>query len=189
MYVISSSSSSDGLGGLSSAVYRYEGLKVDVSGRGMLGFAKTTVTDMQTWIATETSYSQEFPHTGMVLRNATSLRSKILSELVNVHDSYTTASESAHFPHVTSSTEKTYEYPGGTANLVSTSNVTSHYDPGGEGFWGNVSRITVTNSGAGESYVKDTINHYKPADPVHWFMVVSRSRASLPLNMMHRQGY
>ena len=170
MYVISSSSTSDGLGGLYSKRYFYEGLKVDVSGRGMLGFARTTVTDSQTGIVTKTEYSQDFPLIGMVLRSETTLNNKRLSGLVNALESFTTASMAVYFPHVASSTRKSYELPGGTANLVTTEVTSNLYDPQGEGLWGNLSGVNVITSGGGESYVKDTIHHYQPADTVNWFL-------------------
>ncbi|MBW1945751.1 MAG: VCBS repeat-containing protein, partial [Deltaproteobacteria bacterium] len=158
MYAVSSSSSSDGLGGLSTVTYLYEGMKVNLSGRGMLGFSKTVVTDEQTGIVTETDYSQEFPHIGMVLRTTTRLNNRLLSELSNVLDSFTTASASVYFPHVTSSTERTYDLSVGSGSLVTTSTALSIYEPGGEGIWGSVSRVTVITSAAGESHKKDTIN-------------------------------
>ncbi|MCK5481577.1 MAG: RHS repeat protein, partial [Gammaproteobacteria bacterium] len=71
---------------------------------------------------------------------------------------------------MTGSTEKTYELPGGTANLVTTAITASVYEPLGEGLWGNVSGVTVTTTGAGESYIKDTSHHYQPADTVNWYL-------------------
>ncbi|MGB5441541.1 MAG: RHS repeat-associated core domain-containing protein, partial [Gammaproteobacteria bacterium] len=170
MYVVSSSSASDGLGGLLSANYHYEGLKVDLSGRGMLGFARTKVTDNQTGIVTEIDYSQTFPHAGMVLSRATKLNNKVLNETTNTLESFTTASGAVYFPYVASSTEKSFELPGGNVNLVRTVITSNVYDASGEGLWGNVSRVTVTTTGGGETYTKDTINHYQPADTMNWHL-------------------
>ena len=170
IYVVSSSSTSDGIGGMYSTGYHYAGLKVDLTGRGILGFARTAVMDSQTGIVTETDYSQDFPHVGTVLGAETKLNNKKLSGIFNTLDSFTTASDAVYFPHVVSRAEYTYELPGGDANLVTTVVTSNDYEPGGEGLWGNVSGVTVTTTGANQRHVKAVSHHYQPADTVKWFL-------------------
>ncbi len=170
LYVVASSSAPDGLGGLYATAYQYAGLKVDLSGRGMLGFAKTTAIDKQTGIVTDTHYSQDFPHVGMVLRSETSLHGKLLSGVSNTLDSFITASSSVYFPHLASSAKSTFELPGGADNLVMTVITSNAYDASGEGLWGNAGRVTVTTTAGAGNYVRDTVNHYQPADTVNWYL-------------------
>ncbi|MDF2176845.1 SpvB/TcaC N-terminal domain-containing protein [Aliiglaciecola sp. CAU 1673] len=46
--------------------YEYEGLRYQAGGRGSLGFAKITETDLSTYQRTVTSYRQDFPYTGKI---------------------------------------------------------------------------------------------------------------------------
>lgn len=65
MYVVSSSQTSNGIGGFLNSVYSYGGLKVDQSGRGMLGFRWMKITQSDTNLVSYTKYRQDFPYIGM----------------------------------------------------------------------------------------------------------------------------
>lgn len=65
--VVSRVENSDGLGGYAAAEYEYEQMKLNKRGRGLLGFAKVTATDLNTNSRTITTYSQVFPTIGMPL--------------------------------------------------------------------------------------------------------------------------
>jgi len=60
MYVVSSLSISDGVGGSSVADYAYAGAKTHVRGGGFLGFRQVVATNAQTGIKTTTTYGQGF---------------------------------------------------------------------------------------------------------------------------------
>lgn len=66
MYVVEEYSSSNGIGGLHRMTYRYEGLKINLRGRGFLGFAAVKATDTETGIATHTYYHQSHPYKSLV---------------------------------------------------------------------------------------------------------------------------
>lgn len=65
-FVVSRVDAANGLGGSYSSTYSYAGARVDLTGRGFLGFRQTLVTDLQTHIASTTNYRQDFPYLGLV---------------------------------------------------------------------------------------------------------------------------
>ena len=90
MYVVSkntvSSGSSDTTFGSQSYTYthKYSAAKMNVKGRGWLGFASATVTNKQTGVSQTTNYNQYFPFTGRVISNVTKDSSgNILGEKVS----------------------------------------------------------------------------------------------------------
>jgi RHS repeat-associated protein len=67
--------------GLAVVVYKYEGLKIQAGGRGMLGFKVLTTTDMQTGVSTATEYRQDWPFIGSPKKTvSTTLSGQKLSE-------------------------------------------------------------------------------------------------------------
>ncbi len=60
IYAVSSITSTDGIGGLSTASYHYEDAGLNSEGRGFLGFQKVISTDEQTGIVSTTQYDQRF---------------------------------------------------------------------------------------------------------------------------------
>ncbi|MBH5403168.1 hypothetical protein HZZ13_36045 [Bradyrhizobium sp. CNPSo 4010] len=72
-YVVSQVNTSNGIGGTVSASYTYSGGRIDLRRRAFLGFAQTGVKDLQTGIASTTTYRQDFPYTGMIASTAKSV--------------------------------------------------------------------------------------------------------------------
>ncbi|MDF0584147.1 FG-GAP-like repeat-containing protein [Bradyrhizobium yuanmingense] len=66
MYVVSHVATSNGVGGTYSSAYDYSWAKLDLRGRGFLGFGQTSVKDLQTNIVDTTNYRQDFPYIGLV---------------------------------------------------------------------------------------------------------------------------
>ncbi|MGH6890208.1 MAG: FG-GAP-like repeat-containing protein, partial [Rhizomicrobium sp.] len=66
IYVVSTITSSNGVGGSYSSSYTYDTAQVDVSGRGFLGFHLVKVHDSQTGTDQYTYYNQKFPFTGTI---------------------------------------------------------------------------------------------------------------------------
>jgi len=66
MYVVSRVDAANGIGGNYSTTYTYAGAKVDINGRGFLGFSTVTSKDLQTGILTTTNYRTDFPYIGLV---------------------------------------------------------------------------------------------------------------------------
>lgn len=65
-YVVNRLEQSDGVGGLRTYTYQYDSAKTDLWGRGFLGFAKRTTTDVATGLITSESYHQNYPYIGQV---------------------------------------------------------------------------------------------------------------------------
>ncbi|MES9868783.1 MAG: toxin TcdB middle/N-terminal domain-containing protein, partial [Sedimenticola sp.] len=66
LHVVSQTKRDNGLGGDITTRYNYGGAKVDIHGRGFLGFEWMKATDTQSGITTTTTYRQDFPYTGKV---------------------------------------------------------------------------------------------------------------------------
>lgn len=82
-YVVSSQLTTDGLNGTTRIMYEYEGARVSLQGRGQLGFAKTTATNLQTNFVTTVTYNQAYPFTGMVETETQRLNEKTLAYTEN----------------------------------------------------------------------------------------------------------
>ena len=65
LYVVVHVDASNGIGGFYSSAYAYDGAKVDLSGRGFLGFQQVAALDFQTGLARLTTYLVSFPTLGL----------------------------------------------------------------------------------------------------------------------------
>ena len=83
MYVVSAVAASNGVGGTYNSTYSYLRARIDLSGRGFLGFLEATVADSQTGIFQGTIYFQDFPCTGTVYVSQKQLGSQLLNSNVN----------------------------------------------------------------------------------------------------------
>src|SRR5579883_2069856 len=79
MYVVSRLDTQNGIGGTYSSTYTYAGAKLDVSGRGFLGFRQMTVTDLQTGVVHTTNYRQDFPFLGLTASETKMLAAQALN--------------------------------------------------------------------------------------------------------------
>ncbi|MEI7468816.1 MAG: FG-GAP-like repeat-containing protein, partial [Chloroflexota bacterium] len=68
MWVVSELRSSNGIGGLRAVHYTYEGLKINLEGRGFLGFRKILARDETAGVNTETTFHQIHPFQSMPIR-------------------------------------------------------------------------------------------------------------------------
>lgn len=85
LYTVSRVDSSNGVSGTYSSTYSYAGAKVDLSGRGFLGFRQTGVKDLQTGISDTTNYRQDFPYLGLVASTARTVGTQTLGQSVNTY--------------------------------------------------------------------------------------------------------
>ena len=81
-YVVSSFDASNGIGGIATTKYLYQGLKEHQTGRGELGFHFITITAPDNSITT-TEYIQDFPYTGSVLSTSTQVNGVYVSTVQN----------------------------------------------------------------------------------------------------------
>jgi hypothetical protein len=85
MYVVSRVDATNGVGGTYSSAYTYAGAKADLSGRGFLGFARTSVKDLQTGISDTTTYRQDFPYIGLVASTTRTVGAQTLGQSTNTY--------------------------------------------------------------------------------------------------------
>jgi hypothetical protein len=164
MYVVSSVSTSDGIGGSYLTEYTYAGAKSHQQGGGFLGFRQTTVRDPQTNIRSTTTYRQDYPYHGAPLTTERRTGNNTLigqssttytDQLLN-----TGLSPTWHQSLPSHTVESSYELNG---NLISTVITDTTYDG-----YGNPTSIIV-NYGGGHS--KTTTNTYDNiVDPGRWFL-------------------
>lgn len=69
-----------------SSTYSYSGARAHIGGRGFLGFAQTTVTDLQTGISETTAYRQDFPYIGLVAWTMRKAGSTQIGYIGNTYD-------------------------------------------------------------------------------------------------------
>jgi hypothetical protein len=161
MYVVSSVSSSNGIGSTYISNYNYVGAKSHLTGGGFLGFGQTVNTDPQTGIVSTTNYRQDYPFQGLPLtaqkRTSTGV---VLNNVSNSWASTVNAAWSAqyHAPQLTQSVESSYELTGG---LISTVTTGTTYDA-----YGNPTVITVSTP---DGYSKTTTNTYVNYT-VNWYL-------------------
>lgn len=161
MYVVSSVSSSNGIGGNYVSNYNYVGAKSHLTGGGFLGFNQTINTDVQTGIVSTTTYRQDYPLQGLPLTAQKNTSTGV--QLNNVSNTWTSTGNAAwsaqyHVPLLTQSVESSYELTGG---LISTVTTATSYDT-----YGNPTMITVSTP---DGYSKITTNTYVN-DTVNWYL-------------------
>jgi len=159
--VVSDYSSSDGVGGMHRMFYAYSREKVNVHGRGSLGFYKVSTLDSRRSIQSNTTYLQAFPFMGVATLSETiHLPTTLLkrSESIPSVTEQGTGNGKNYFVHIDSANEQTYELDGTPVTSV---NTTTTHDA-----YGNPTRIVVDNN---DGYVKTTVNIYTN-DTTNWFL-------------------
>ncbi|MCG8696152.1 MAG: hypothetical protein MI806_33460, partial [Minwuiales bacterium] len=156
-YVVYKISQDDGVGGQADKVYTYDGAKVDVQGRGFLGFRYVTSEDVQTGIVTTTEYRQDFPYIGQVASTESYLADgTTLKKVDNTFASLPLNGGKTVFPYVSRSIAESFELNDGPGNFsVTTVTTDSTYDS-----WGNPTQVVVTTTGGGETFTTTTNNTY-----------------------------
>jgi RHS repeat-associated protein len=85
LYVVSTLTSANGIGGTYSSSYAYQGAQSDLQGRGFLGFSQMTITDNQTGVVHSTTYGTVFPYSGLTMGQLVTSGSQTLSSSVNTY--------------------------------------------------------------------------------------------------------
>jgi RHS repeat-associated protein len=165
MRVVAQVRADNGIGGTVATSYLYEGMKVNLKGRGGLGFASMKVTDVASGIRTTTQYRQDFPFTGMASRSETRLSSnQLLSESDMSYAYAGTIGSGPVFPHLTSSVQVNYDLNNSSLVLSRVTTGYSNYDS-----YGNVGNVTVTTVGNSQTFTTVTANTYNN-DTANWFL-------------------
>jgi hypothetical protein len=167
LYVVSSMMQSDGTSGTLQSNFGYGGVKVDLSGRGLLGFRWMETTDLTTGLKSRTENRQDWPYVGLPsLVRKTQGSGSVLSEAATTYactnpatgGTCTVASGNRYFPHVVQSVETGNDLNGATLPTVTTTN---QYDS-----FGNATQVTVST---GDGYSKNTSNLYTNDVP-NWLL-------------------
>lgn len=162
--------------------YYYEHGKLDLSGRGFLGFAKTRQTSTRTGTkpdgttetlttAVETTYRQDFPYIGMPLTSTTRVNGKLVSETSTASTDFVSDSaygtRKVYFPRTTKTTQKNYNFNATSDTLVSRQETTQTH----ENRFGNltaqtqVAYVGTSTTAFGQTTATPT---YFPADIANW---------------------
>jgi len=158
-YVVSETAADDGVGGQYRIAYRYEAARIDLHGRGFLGFAALEQTDLQTGIVTRTQYRQDFPYTGQpTLVTKTSSGGVELNRVENTHAAKTIPG-GGQFVYLAYGKEQGKDLNGAVLPLTETWN--TYGDD-----WGNLTRTIVQT---GDGFKKQTDSTYAN-DAAKWHL-------------------
>ena len=154
--------------------FQYEGAKIDLQGRGFLGFSQTTVTDQRTNIETQTTYHQTFPYTGLVSHVLVRKDGGTGSVLQETTPTYAVKSLNlglTQFPYLDTSITRRYDWNVIAGQLHTWHQVNNTVDD-----WGNLTAQTQqggvdTNGGIAPvtEYVVDRVNNVSN-DTVQWLL-------------------
>jgi len=177
-YLVSEFKQSDGIGGLNTDTYFYEGAKRHLTGRGDLGFAKITAIATNHNKTTITEYEQSFPFDHLPKKREVRRTSdnRLLSSEENTYsilgsplmaassvNAETAGSVSTNvLPYLDVRVEKTYDLTDGS--LLATKTTTNQY-----GTYGNVtnSTIVVQDHADNQTFETQTTNTYY-VDTTNW---------------------
>jgi hypothetical protein len=157
--LVTQSAASNGVGGSNTVSYAYEDLKAELgTGRGVLGFKRTTRTNVDTGLYTTVEYDQNYPFTGMILRTETHLpvSGSLVQRFTNTWGQDASAAAPSRFTFLTQSVEEGWDLNG-----VALPTVTKLYTYAQSPQYGDPTRIVVTTS---DGASKTTVNEYWPAN-------------------------
>lgn len=156
--VVSRVDAADGIGGHYSSEYAYTGAKINLEGRGFLGFREQTITDLQTNVVQKIAFLQDYPFIGFVEKDEKSHLSQLLNRRTNTYAA-SNLGGTRRFPYLDQFVEESNDLNGVAFPSVTT---TYAYDT-----YGNPTQIVVTNSV--DSAVQTTTNIYTN-DAVNWLL-------------------
>ena len=190
LYVVSSVKVDNSIGGQQETTYEYSGARINLEGRGFLGFASvesTTESDPVNNIdvITTTNYVQAYPFIGMVSSRTQALsNSKLISEgesvftsAISTIDDFSfevtetglnlpTGHPGIGFPYANKVVTDNYEINDATPQSAVTT-VTRTIDSMDD--FGNATGITLTQSDGTDTFKTETTNSYHN-DETNWFI-------------------
>ena len=102
----------DGIGGFNRAEHVYGGSRVNVAGRGALGFAWHTVVDVAVGIEIRSTYSQAYPHAGTIVESVKTVAGTVVSHSRQSLSAKSLHGDLTHYPYVSGKTTTTYDLDG-----------------------------------------------------------------------------
>lgn len=159
MQVVSSFSTSDGLGGMAGSHIHYTGLRFDQSRRQLTGFGSIDTIDDQSAITSSVYYWQHFPYEGIPYLQFQKQPDGTMLSLSSSAGAMFIYSNQSFFPYISTTTDYSYELNG---SLTGSSVTNYSYDNN----YGNLLQTVVTRSdGSGET----TTNTYNN-DVTNWLL-------------------
>jgi hypothetical protein len=169
LWVVSTMTDSNDIGGVMTHNYSYGGAKTNLQGRGFLGFRFINAMQAETGLSTRTDYRQDWPYLGLASvvakRTASGGNAGLLERQTNAYDcrDFVTAGCNVvagrrYFPYLTSRIEEKWDLNGAAFPTITT---TQQFD-----VWGNPTQVVVS---ASDSFARTTTNTYSN-DTVNWFL-------------------
>jgi hypothetical protein len=188
MRVVTKVDTDTGLGGTSSSVYSYGGLKSEPNtGRGFLGFRWMLSKDATTNVETYSEFNQNWPYIGMLKTSETRLagggfgptgllkRSSVTPACLNFNFTPCAVAPATdvpgyvYFPYTSQTVDETWDLNGTVLPTVTT-NYQYGTTAGDNQLFGNPTQITATTTLGASSKTVTTVNEYKPADATNWIL-------------------
>ena len=172
-HVVSRASSSDGIGGVLSIDYQYQGARVHAQGHGQLGFETLITTDSSedVTVVSQTTYHQDYPYIGVPKQTVKTINGEVLArsthndltQLTTRTSTDSTAKVNPYHAYVATVTDERFDvktnhmYPTGSGSpfKVSTTTTTSTYDTDV-----NLTSSTVTVTDGTESFITLSSHYY-----------------------------
>ncbi|HMO86946.1 MAG TPA: hypothetical protein PKC18_18720, partial [Lacipirellulaceae bacterium] len=104
-YVTSRVDADNGIGGVYSSTYSYVGAKIDLVGRGFLGFRQQVATDLQTSVAQTLTFRQDYPFIGFVSEDKKVRSGVTLNKRTNTYAA-TDLGGTRRFPYLSQAVEE-----------------------------------------------------------------------------------
>lgn len=156
-YVVSSYTSSDGIGGTYSTSYTYAGAIENLQGRGFQGFTTVTSADSRTGFKDTRTYATVFPNTGLLtaetVTQSTGTDVSVGSFTLATLTLDPTGNNERYFPYTAASSVNTHEVQvGGSYNGQLITTTAMNY--GTPDIYGNFSSVekTITDEDSGSPY-------------------------------------
>ena len=172
--VVASASMTDGIGGTRQSTYTYAGAKVDLSGRGFLGFRQMQTVNSTTGLKSVVTNRQDWPYVGLPSQaKQMQANGAVISQADNAYackdldgdpDNCTIAAGKRYFRYTQQSDELKYDLNGAFISWTRTNNTFDSY-----GNATQINTIDLNGSGAATGYSKNTSNIYTNDEP-NWLL-------------------
>jgi uncharacterized repeat protein (TIGR01451 family) len=168
LYVVSYVQAPNGVGGLYTTNYAYGGGKLDLSGRGFVGYRTTGVWDGQLSMWQATTFSQVFPYTGLAASDVKLVNNQTLNQTTNSYQFFNAGGTSsvstpsiASAPYRASLAQSVAQSSDLDGTALPTITTTYHYDA-----YNNPTQVVTSTP---DGYSKTTANTYIN-DTTNWFL-------------------
>jgi RHS repeat-associated protein len=162
--VVARFTQSDGAGGLITKRYRYEGLKRDKSGRGLLGFAKISEENLTADSTMLTYFSQQFPYASqpVLVEEYQTSSGTLLSSTQTEYGSLGVVADGPILPYLKESRSTVFDLLDGSA--LSTTQGSSSVD----GYGNIVERVTEVTDHVEQSVHQTRVTNTYDTDESNW---------------------